>query len=136
MEAQSHGGKQLLQSIFAGLGTGDSKLFLDSLHEDLRWTVTGTNSWSGVYQGRKAVREQLLRPLFGNFATRFTNTAHRFIADGGWVVVECQGRVTTRSGRPYDNRYCWVCRVTDGKLREVIEYMDTELVSSALSPRI
>jgi ketosteroid isomerase-like protein len=117
------------------LTIGDSKLFLDSLHEDFCWTATGSNSWSGVYRGRKVVREQLLRPLFSNFATQYTNTAQRFIAEGEWVVVECQGKVTTKSGQPYDNRYCWVCRVEDGKLLELIEYMDTELVSTALPPR-
>ena len=135
MNATTHPGKQLMQAIFNGLAIGDSKPFLDSLHEDFCWTATGSNSWSGVYRGRKAVREQLLRPLFSNFATQYTNTAQRFIAEGEWVVVECQGKVTTKSGKPYNNRYCWVCRVEDGKLLEVIEYMDTELVSSALAPR-
>lgn len=135
MEAQTHPGKLLMQAIFDGLATGDPKPFLDSLHEDFCWTLTGSNSWSGVYRGRKAVREQLLRPLFSHFATQYTNTAQRFIAEGEWVVVECHGKVTTKSGQPYDNRYCWVCRVEDGKLLEVIEYMDTELVATALPAR-
>ena len=135
MEAQTHPGKLLMQAIFDGLAIGDSKPFLDSLHEDFCWTVTGSNSWSGVYRGRKSVREQLLRPLFSHFATQYTNTAQRFIAEGEWVVVECRGKVTTKSGTAYDNRYCWVCRVDDGKLLEVIEYMDTELFSTALPPR-
>lgn len=135
MTTEVHPGKQLMQAIFNSLTIGDSKLFLDSLHEDFCWTATGSNSWSGVYRGRKVVREQLLRPLFSNFATRYTNTAQRFIAEGEWVVVECQGKVTTKSGQPYDNRYCWVCRVEDGKLLELTEYMDTELVSTALPPR-
>jgi len=38
----------------------------------------------------------------------------------------------TRSGKPYDNHYCYVCRLADGKLRELTEYMDTELAASAL----
>jgi uncharacterized protein len=135
MTTAIHPGKQLMQAIFNGLAVGDSKPFLDSLHEDFSWTATGSNSWSGVYRGRKTVREQLLRPLFSNFATQYTNTAHRFIAEGDWVVVECQGKVITKSGQPYNNRYCWVCRVEGGKLLEVIEYMDTELVATALAPR-
>lgn len=128
--------KQLMQAIFDGLATGDAKLFLASLHEDFCWTLTGSNSWSGTYRGVKAVREQLLRPLFADFATQYSNTAQRFIAEGDWVVVECRGNVTTKSGKPYNNRYCWVCRIEGGKLMEMIEYMDTELVASALSPRV
>jgi len=124
--------KQLLQQIFADLSNGNGKKFRDSLAEDFRWTLTGTTKWSKTYAGRQAVLDDLLRPLFAQFADRYTNTAHRFIAEGEYVVVECRGRVTTKAGKPYNNTYCWVCRVADGKLRELTEYMDTELVATAL----
>ena len=125
-----------MQTIFDGLAQGDSKAFLDSLSDDFCWTVPGSNSWSGTYRGRDAVRKQLLRPLFDNFATQYTNTARRFIGEGDWVAVECQGDVATTSGQRYDNRYVWLCRVQEGKLREIIEYMDTELAARVLAPRV
>jgi len=43
-------------------------------------------------------------------------------------VVECRGQVTTKSGKPYNNTYCYVCRLQDGKLKELTEYFDTQLV--------
>ena len=132
MDTQANPSKQLLQDIFAGLARGDSKPFLDSLADDFCWTLKGTTAWSGTYRGRQAVRDKLLRPLFANFAGPYTNAAHRFIADGDWVAVECRGQVTTTSGKPYNNEYCWVCRVADGKLKEIIEYMDTQLVAGVL----
>ena len=76
--------------------------------------------------------QDLMRPLFAQFADQYINTAQTFIAEGDRVVVECRGKVTTKSGQPYNNQYCWVCRVEDGKLKEVIEYMDTELVAKVL----
>jgi uncharacterized protein len=132
MTSQAESSTQVLQAVFAGLAQGDPKPFVESLADDFCWTLTGTTEWSGTYRGKQAVREQLMRPLFENFATQYTNTAQRFIAEGDWVVVECRGNVTTRRGEPYNNQYCWVCRVEDGKLKEVIEYMDTELVTKAL----
>jgi uncharacterized protein len=45
------------------------------------------------------------------------------------VVIEHRGRNATPDGRPYDNKYCWVCRFADGRLRELREYMDTQLVT-------
>ncbi|SRR6266702_738236 len=132
MNAQANPNKQLLQDIFAGLANGDSKPFADSLAEDFCWTLTGTTKWSGAYRGKRAVMGELMRPLFAQFATRYTNTAHRFIAEGDWVVVECRGQVTTKAGKPYNNQYCWVCRVEGGRLKEVTEYMDTELVATTL----
>lgn len=124
--------KQLLQTIFEGLARGDGQPFRDSLASDFRWTLTGTTAWSRTYEGKEAVMNELMKPLFANFATPYTNTALRFIAEDEWVVVECQGQVTTKRGQPYNNRYCWVCRVEEGQLKEVIEYMDTQLVATAL----
>jgi len=128
------GNKRLFEDIFAGLAVGDAKLFLDSLADDFCWTITGTTPWSKTYRGKQAVRTELLRPLFAQFADRYTNTMQRIIAEGDLVVVECRGRVTTKCGKPYNNTYCWVCRVEDGKLKELTEYMDTALVTTALQP--
>jgi uncharacterized protein len=124
--------KQLMQNIFSELSKGNGKPFLDSLADDISWTVTGSTKWSRTYRGKQAVIAELLGPLFAQFADQYTNTAHRFIAEDDYVVVECRGRVTTKSGTPYNNAYCWVCRVADGKLQELTEYLDTELVTAAL----
>ena len=132
MNVEPNPNKQLLQHIFAGVARGDSKPFVDSLADDFCWTLTGTTAWSRTYRGKHEVMTELMRPLFANFANQYTNTAQRFIADGNWVAVECQGKVMTKAGKPYNNRYCWVCRVEAGQLKEVIEYMDTQLVATAL----
>ena len=124
--------KQLMQNIFSELSKGNGKPFVESLADDLCWTIIGSTKWSRTYRGKEAVLTELLRPLFAQFADQYTNTAHRFIAEDDYVVVECRGRVTARSGKPYNNTYCWVCRVADGKLQELTEYLDTELVTAAL----
>lgn len=124
--------KQLMQDIFSELAKGNGKPFVDSLADDICWTVTGTTRWSKTYRGKQAVLTELLGPLVSQFADQYTNTAHRFIAEGEYVVVECRGRVTTKSGKQYNNTYCWVCRIAEGKLQELTEYMDTELVTKAL----
>jgi ketosteroid isomerase-like protein len=124
--------KQLMQNIFSELSKGNGKPFVESLADDICWTIIGSTKWSRTYRGKEAVLAELLRPLFAQFADQYTNTAHRFIAEDDYVVVECRGRVTTKSGTPYNNTYCWVCRVADGKLRELTEYLDTELVTAAL----
>jgi uncharacterized protein len=126
--------KALMESIFVELAKGNGRPFYDSLADDFSWTIMGTTAWSRTYAGKETVREELLQPLFAQFADRYTNTALRFIAEGDYVVVECRGAVNTTAGKPYNNSYCWVCRLADGKLRELTEYMDTELVSAALGP--
>ena len=124
--------KQLMQNIFSELSKGNGKPFVESLADDFCWTIIGSTKWSRTYRGKQEVLAELLRPLFAQFADQYTNTAHRFIAEDDYVVVECRGRVTTKSGKSYNNTYCWVCRVADGKLQELTEYLDTELVTAAL----
>jgi ketosteroid isomerase-like protein len=125
--------KKLMQQIFAELSAGESKLFGESIADDLRWTVMGTSAWSRSYDGKAAVTNELLVPLFSRFATRYKATADRFIAEDDCVVVEFHGEVMTKAGKPYNNRYCCIYRFTDGKIREVTEYLDTELVTATLS---
>ena len=124
--------KEMMQEVFAELAKGNGRPFMDMLGDDIRWTVMGTGPWSRTYEGKRAVVDELMRPLFSQFADTYRNRASRIIADDDHVVVECGGEVTTKSGKPYNQRYCYVCRLAGGKVRELTEYLDTELVSAAL----
>ncbi|MDR7115659.1 nuclear transport factor 2 family protein [Caulobacter sp. BE254] len=128
--------KRLMQAIFEGLARGDARLFLDSLDEAAVWRMIGTTAWSGVYAGKAAIRRDLLAPLFAQFADQYLNVADAIVAEGDTVVVECRGKVATRAGQRYDNTYCWVCRLADGKIVSLTEYMDTQLVATALRPPV
>ena len=125
--------KRLMQDIFAEMAKGNGKLFVDSMADDFRWTIAGATKWSRTYEGKQAVITKLLRPLFSQFADTYTATASRFIAEDDYVVVEFGGRSTTKTGKPYNNNYCRIYRIAGGKLQEVTEYLDTELVSAALA---
>ncbi len=76
---------------------------------------------------------QLLAPLRAQIDGRIKTVPLRFIAEDDHVVVEARGNNTTKTGNPYNNSYCFVVRLAGGKLAEITEYMDTELVSSVLS---
>ena len=126
--------KALMRGVFAELGKGNGAPFLAALADDIRWTIIGSTDWSGRWEGKEAVRARLLGPLFDQFATRYRNTALRLIAEDDHVVIECRGDVITKQGQPYRNTYCYVCRLEDGKVRELTEYCDTELLTKALMP--
>jgi ketosteroid isomerase-like protein len=126
--------KELVQAAYAELAEGNGKPFVDLLADDIRWRIIGTTEWSGTWEGKAAVQRGLLDPLFAQFATRYRNRAIRLIAEDDYVVIECRGDVTTKSGRPYRNTYCYVCRLEGGKVRELTEYCDTELLTKVLTP--
>jgi ketosteroid isomerase-like protein len=124
--------KQLVQNIFAELAQGNPKPLFDSMAEDFRWIVSGNTKWSRAYEGKQAVLKELLGPLRAMIVDKIRTNAQRFIADGDLVVVEARGSNNTKTGLPYNNTYCFVIRLGEGKLREITEYMDTELVTAVL----
>ncbi|HEX5706982.1 MAG TPA: nuclear transport factor 2 family protein [Pyrinomonadaceae bacterium] len=126
--------KQLMRRIFAELAEGNSRPFVESMDEDFRWTVTGNTPWSKTYEGKQAVLTELFGALRSRIDGPVRTLAQRFVAEDDLVVVEARGHNnTTKAGVPYNNSYCFVFRIADGKLKEVTEYLDTELVTSALA---
>lgn len=124
--------KQLVTRIFDELAKGNGEPFVEAWSDDLSWTVMGTTPWSRTYRGKEAVIKELVEPLFAQFTDTLTTTARRVIADGEYVVVEARGQATTRAGEAYNNRYCFVLRMADGKIRAITEYLDTALVERVL----
>jgi ketosteroid isomerase-like protein len=129
--------KKLIQKIFAAAANPDPAardraLFVASLADDVTWVVTGQYSWSRTFTGKQSI----LRDLHGHVRSLLVDpartTAERFIADGDIVVVEARGNNLTKTGMRYDNEYCLVFRLADGKIREVREYCDSVLTEKAL----
>ncbi|HJQ70877.1 MAG TPA: nuclear transport factor 2 family protein [Blastocatellia bacterium] len=119
--------KQLIETIFSELSKGNSKPLADTFSDKVRWNISGSIKWSRTYDGKEAVFKQLLGPLASLVEGPIRLTAHRIIAEGDYVVVEARGNSTTKSGKDYNNTYCFVIRVVDGKIEELTEYMDTAL---------
>jgi ketosteroid isomerase-like protein len=126
--------KAILREVFDELKKGNGRPFVDLLGDDVRWRIIGNTEWSGTWEGKAAVQTGLLDPLFAQFATPYRSTIVRLIAEDDYVVIEFRGDVTTKSGRPYRNTYCYVCRLDGGKVRELTEYCDTELLTKTLTP--
>jgi ketosteroid isomerase-like protein len=129
--------KKLMQEIFAAAGNPDPAvrdraLFTASLADDARWVVTGQYSWSRTFAGKQAILNDLHGHVRSLLAERSRTIAHRFIADGDCVVVEAKGDNLTRAGVRYDNDYCLVFQLENGKIKEVREYCDSVLTERAL----
>ena len=124
--------KQLLRQIFAAMAQGNSKPLVDAMADDFRWTVTGSTSWSRCYDGKESVLKELFGALRATLEGKISTAAVRLIAEDDLVVIEARGNNITRTGKPYQNTYCFVVRMAGGQLRELTEYCDTALVTSAL----
>jgi uncharacterized protein len=126
--------RTLMTDIFAALANGDRQPFADAMSDDFSWTITGHGPWAGTWRGKAAVRNGLMVPLFSQFASTYRSHASRIVCDGDTVVVECRGDVITSAGKRYDNHYCYVIDMKDGKMLALTEYMDTALTEAVLAP--
>ena len=94
--------------------------------------MTGTTKWSRSYDGKATVLTELFAPLRAKMNGPLRNRPVRLVAEGDLVVVEVRGNNTTVKGEAYNNAYCNVIRLEDGKLKELTEYCDTALVDALL----
>jgi ketosteroid isomerase-like protein len=126
--------KKLVEQIYADAANRSGTTFVDHLADDVCWVVTGQYSWSRTFKGKDAVLNGLMGHFRSLFAERPRTVAHHLIAEGDIVVVEAKGDNVTKTGVRYDNDYCMVWRLENGKVKEIREYCDSALVERVLGP--
>jgi ketosteroid isomerase-like protein len=126
--------RSIIEGVFLALARGVRQPFADAMADDFSWTIAGQGPWARTWRGKDEVRRGLMAPLFAQFAGTYRNRASRIVCDGDVVVVECRGEVATRTGKQYDNHYCYVIDMREGKMLALTEYMDTALAEAALVP--
>ncbi len=122
--------KKLVQDAFAAWARGDGTAFFNLLADDVNWTVIGSSPVSRTYPSKQAFFEGATKPLSAKLAGAIQPTVKNIIAEGDTVVLQWEGKATSKGGKPYNNNYCWVMKFADGKVKVGTAYIDTELVSA------
>ena len=125
--------KQVVKDLFAALSRGDNEAGFQLLADDMIWPVIGDTPVSGTYQGLKAIQEDLLGRVFQQIdhEAGIGMEMVELIAEGGNVVARTRGTIAGKYG-PYNNTYCHVVTIRDGKIVENIEHLDTALIETTL----
>ena len=83
--------KQLLQDIYAQISRGNLQPLLDSMADDIQWTIIGSTAVSGTSRGKQEVIDKLLKPVRARLADGpIVFQPERFIAEGEYVVMQAQ----------------------------------------------
>ena len=121
-----------VRSLFANLENGRTDAFFDHVAEDVNWTVTGTHPLAGTYQTKADFLahtfDRLNKILKEGVDLRVTN----LLVDGDTAAVELQSLSTALNGKPFNNRYCWIARFSNGTIVEVRAYLDSALVQQLI----
>ncbi len=126
--------KDLVRRAMAALGRGDMEGYLADAADDFAFTLTGTTPFSGTLHGKRAVLDMLRTGLQPSLASPgIEMTIENLIAEGEYVVEQARGQARTTAGKDYNNTYCRVWHIVEGKVQSLVEYLDTELVRSAFS---
>ena len=133
-------GEQLVTPDVHFLLTGETQRLLpdlkpgEHLDDAMVMRVTGRYSWSQTFRGKKA----LLRELYGHVGSLMAEPGKtipdRIFADGDHVIVEARGEMLTKTGQRYDNEYCLIYRLAEGRIVEIREYQDSTLCEAILGP--
>ena len=127
--------KQLVRDAYDSVSNGNLDGFMDRLADDVRWTFFGRHRFARTFEGKQDIVENLFEPLAGELVDGLRLSLNNFVAEGDTVVVEAVGDSQTKQGGTYNNIYCYVVTVRDGKITEMREYLDTELVSDVFGHR-
>jgi uncharacterized protein len=118
--------------LFASLENGKSDEFFRHVKPDVNWTVMGTHPLAGTYHDREifiaSTFGRLNKVLKEGVLLRVTG----IIVSGDTAAVELEALSTALNGKPFSNRYCWICRFESGQIVEVRAYLDSALVQMLL----
>src|SRR5262249_30179722 len=122
--------KELIQNFWDLFSEGNYEAAWALLDDDFVLTVMGTTGMSGTFRGKENIYKnialgemELIEPL--------KITIKEMIAEGERVVCLSEGSSKSKqTGKPYNNKYCMVYRVKNGKIAEAVEYLDTALTET------
>src|SRR5262245_43765388 len=117
----------LIERVFGAAGSGfaqiDGALYVESLADDVRYTLIGSTRFSVVAHGRDEILSRILGPLVESLDGGIEIAADTVFGEGDLVAMQARGRSRTKRGGRYDNTYCFVFRFRDGRIAGITEYL-------------
>lgn len=122
--------KQLTLAFFEALQTGDGNQIADFYAENGRVITMGNTLISGAHE-KEEIR-QFAAGVLEAFPNGLKFVVHTLTAESDRVAVEASSKGIHVSSLPYENHYHFLFTWRDGKLMELKEYMDTEIITEVL----
>jgi uncharacterized protein len=128
--------KQVIRDFFTALANGEAERVRELLDDNVAWTIIGDTPVSRTFNGVGDFETGLLGAVFAQIDAEAGVSVDiiELIAEGDKVVARAQGKITGKYG-PYNNTYCHVFTVRNGKIVDDIEYLDTLLIERSLYGR-
>jgi uncharacterized protein len=126
--------KQVVLRFLKAMGASDAAAAAPCLAPDAFTLAKGFSKFAGVR------RYDTILATIAAFKklvpTGLSPEIHTVTAGGDRVVVEFEGNATLSNGKRYNNQYCMVFTLRDGKIKQVNEYFCTKLAEEVLWPLV
>lgn len=128
--------RALIKRWYHALASNDFDAIYAMHHEDVVYNMVGNTPVSGRIYGKQAccqgmIGEKLLEKLVPE-GIRFATQWKIIAAEGDRVVALMQGGGPTKSGEMYEQTYCEIFTIRDGKIVAMHNFFDTVLVEHCL----
>ena len=122
-------------AYFVVLKSGKRDEIAALLTDDCVWMPPVSAPLPTIHGGAEVAAElggRLVRNMF-DLSQPFALEVRRILADGDFAVVQQRLTATAKAtGNAYDNQYCWIYTVRDGKIAVMEEYADTVVAARAM----
>lgn len=122
--------KAVVTRFFEMLNANEQAGLADVYTEDARVQTMGRTLISGVFD-RSQVTAAAAR-VFDAFPKGIRFVVHHMTAEDDHVAVEVESFAEHISGTPYNNQYHFLFQMRDGKIVQLKEYCDTELITDVI----
>lgn len=124
--------KRLVREAFRPFEEGDSGPLFDLIADDVKWTIMGTTPLSGVYHSKQELKDKFLRPIVARLENGLKTKFVDLAGEGDKVFLRFESSGVAKSGFPYDQSLCWAMVMRDGRIVEIADYFDTDLLRKIL----
>ncbi|MGD9661814.1 MAG: nuclear transport factor 2 family protein [Porticoccaceae bacterium] len=122
--------KRIATEFFNKLCNGDFPGGFASMSDDATWSLIGTTRYSRTFNKEGMLNE--LVPMLSTFVEAPQMHVKEVIAEGDRAVVIADVVGVGPTGPYKQDPYCFVLRIRDGKVAEIVEFLDTVAVEQAI----
>jgi ketosteroid isomerase-like protein len=108
--------KEMIRNMWTELSKGNTQGFLNNFADNCRITIIGASKFSGTWTNKQDFVSKVAKPLSALLAGGVAVTIDNLIAEGDYVVMQSRGKSNTKAGGTYNNTYCQVFRLANGKV--------------------
>lgn len=124
--------KEMVKAAWSAIGKGDLKTAFASMADNVSWLIPGNiPGTSGVKRGKDEILKFMsgIGSVFPEGLQTEITKAH---ATDDAVILELTNRGKVNNGKFYENEYCFVFEIENGKIRRIREYVDTQKAKDIL----